>query len=188
MKKLLVSLIAGVLLATGLPLGNVNAAPYCGITWGSLGKTNYSAVNYGTSIINARTGQHDCYDRITFDLNGAAGGYDVRYVPAVYTEGEGGYVPVSGGAILQIVLRAPTYDINYKSTYLKLDAQGKPVPVQPKDKLPRIDLTGYQTFRDARYAGSFEGQSTFGLGVRAQLPFRVVKDGSKIYIDVAHKW
>ncbi len=184
MKKLLVSLIAGVLLATGLPLSSASAAPYCGITWGSGAKNNYSAVSYGTSIINARTGQHTCYDRLVFDLNGTAGGYYVSYVPAVYTEGEGAYVPVSGGAILQVVVRAPTYDANYTSTYLKNDG----TPVLPKEKLPRINLTGYQTFRDARYAGSFEGQSTFGLGVRAKLPFRVVKDGTKIYVDVAHKW
>jgi len=188
MKKLLVSLIAGVLFAAGLPLSNVSAAPYCGITWGSTYKNNYSAVSYGTSIFDVRTGRHDCYDRMVFDLSGTAGGYFVGYVPAVYTEGKGDYVPITGGATLQIVVGAPTYDANYKSTYLKLDAHGNKVPVMPQDKLPRVDLTGYTTFRDARYAGSFEGQSTFGLGVRAKLPFRVVKDGAKIYVDVAHKW
>ncbi|HEX2064459.1 MAG TPA: hypothetical protein VHE80_08555 [Acidimicrobiales bacterium] len=42
-------------------------------------------------------------------------------------------------------------------------------------------------------AGTFEGRSTFGLGVWARLPFRVFKlDGpgtsSRIVVDVAHRW
>jgi hypothetical protein len=42
-------------------------------------------------------------------------------------------------------------------------------------------------------AGSFEGQTTIGLGVRARLPFRVFTldgpgNGSRIVIDVAHHW
>jgi hypothetical protein len=43
------------------------------------------------------------------------------------------------------------------------------------------------------YAGSFEGQTTFGIGVRAQLPYRIyVLDGpdatSRIVVDFAHRW
>jgi hypothetical protein len=42
-------------------------------------------------------------------------------------------------------------------------------------------------------AGSFEGLTTIGLGVRAKLPFRVFTlngpDGhSRLVIDVAHRW
>jgi hypothetical protein len=40
---------------------------------------------------------------------------------------------------------------------------------------------------------TFEGQTTFGLGVRAWRPFRVFAlsgpgDGSRVVIDVAHRW
>ncbi len=43
------------------------------------------------------------------------------------------------------------------------------------------------------YAGSFEGQTTLGLGVRARLPFRAFVlagpgDGSRLVVDVAHRW
>jgi hypothetical protein len=47
-------------------------------------------------------------------------------------------------------------------------------------------------------AGSFEGYTTFGIGVRARLPFRVfVLDGrgsggpnvgSRLVVDIAHNW
>jgi hypothetical protein len=54
-------------------------------------------------------------------------------------------------------------------------------------------VTGWQTFRQIAWAGSFEGQSTIGLGVRAKLPFRVLVlqgpgAGSRFVIDVAHRW
>ena len=43
------------------------------------------------------------------------------------------------------------------------------------------------------WAGSFEGRTSLGLGVRARLPFRVFSlagpgDGSRVVIDVAHRW
>jgi len=41
-------------------------------------------------------------------------------------------------------------------------------------------------------AGSSEGQTTVGVGVRARLPFRAVvletATGSKLVVDVAHRW
>ncbi len=55
------------------------------------------------------------------------------------------------------------------------------------------DVSGYTTFRQVAFAGSFEGQTTVGLGVRARLPFRAFViagpgDGSRLVIDVAHRW
>jgi hypothetical protein len=51
-----------------------------------------------------------------------------------------------------------------------------------------VDLTGYRTFRDTRFAGSFEGETQIGLGVRARLPFRVLQLDGRIIVDVAHSW
>ena len=56
------------------------------------------------------------------------------------------------------------------------------------------DVSGFTTFRQVVWAGSFEGQSTVGLGVRARLPFRVFTPNdtatrtSRLVIDVAHRW
>lgn len=43
------------------------------------------------------------------------------------------------------------------------------------------------------WAGTFEGYTSLGLGVRARLPFRVFAldgpgDGSRLVVDVAHRW
>jgi hypothetical protein len=63
----------------------------------------------------------------------------------------------------------------------------------PDNRKELVTVTGYSTFRQVAYAGSFEGQTTIGLGVRARLPFRVFilegpGTGSRLVIDVAHYW
>ena len=176
MKKILLGIFASVFTVSGLLFSPVSAAPYCGITWGSLPK---SAGTLSTpSLTNIRTGRHDCYDRMVVDLSGAASGYNVQYVDNVYADGSGKLIPLTGGAKLQIIVLNPAYDSSGQSTY----------PGVTGKALPGINLTGYQTFRDAKFAGSFEGQTTIGLGVRARLPFRVLTIGNRVVIDVAHRW
>jgi hypothetical protein len=56
-----------------------------------------------------------------------------------------------------------------------------------------VNVTGFTTFRQIATGGSFEGQTTFGLGVRARLPFRAFVlagpgTGARLVIDVAHTW
>lgn len=177
MKKIMLSLVIGLFGALCLAPTPVSAAPYCGITWGSLLKEN--AATTTQSLTNIRTGQHDCYDRIVFDLTGtSATGYHAEYVTNVYADGSGQLIPVSGGAKIQIVVRAPAYNTNGTPTYNATVGA----------TLPGVNLTGYKTFRDAKYAGSFEGQTTIGLGVRAKLPFRVTTSGNHVIVDVAHAW
>ncbi len=151
------------------------AAPYCGITWGSLSKA--AGTMAPGPVTGVRAGRHDCYDRLVIDLSGTAPGYDVRYVTNVYSEGQGAVVPLRGGAKLQVVAKAPAY------------GPGAYHPANPKEL---VNVTGYQTFRQVASAGSFEGQSTIGLGVRARLPFRAFTltdaSGSRLVIDVAHRW
>ena len=157
-------------------------AATCAVTWGSLAKT--SAPMTTRQIRHARAGQHACYDRLVIDLNGygaAATGYDVRYVEQVTKDGSGQLVPLRGGANLQIVVKAPAYD---SSGELAWDFDN------PNEA---VDVTGFSTFRQVAYAGSFEGQTTIGLGVRARLPMRVFRldgplTGQRIVIDVAHTW
>ncbi|CAN5377548.1 hypothetical protein BH20ACT5_BH20ACT5_02420 [soil metagenome] len=170
--SLLVGVLSVLLLA---PSANATAAPYCGITWGSLPKQ----ANPGSDALmtDVRTGRHDCYDRLVLDFDGDVRGYSVGYVDQVRFDGSGKLVPLRGGAKLEVIARAG---------------------VQPTDSifLPNgelSDVTGYRTFRHVAWAGSFEGQTTVGLGVRARLPFRVfILDGpgtgSRRVIDVAHQW
>ncbi len=181
MKKLRVWLIA-ILMAVGSALVApvpASAAPYCGLVWGSLAKTD-SAMSQA-KVTNVRTGQHYCFDRLVIDLNGPVAGYTVRYVPQVTQDGSGLPVPLRGQAFLQVTVNAPAYDDNGNSTYS---------PANPNEL---TDVSGYQTFRQVAWAGSFEGYSSLGLGVRARLPFRVFTltgpdTGSRLVVDVAHFW
>lgn len=174
--------LASALLVAGLglaPAAPAVAAPYCGILWGSLADS--SSTMSSAQVTDVRTGRHTCYDRIVIDLRGDVRGYDVRYVSAVYTEGQGARVPLSGGADLRVVVRAPAYNSAGNPTY------------NPSNRTHAKDVSGYRTFRQVAYLGSFEGQTSFGLGVRARLPFRTFTldgpgTGSRLVIDVAHRW
>ena len=97
------------------------------------------------------------------------------------TDGSGTAVPLRGDADLRVVLRAPAYSGSGAATY------------RPANRRELVDVTGYRTFRQVAWAGSYEGQTTLGLGVRARLPFRAFVldgpgDGARLVIDVAHRW
>ncbi|MFD0259099.1 hypothetical protein ACFXKJ_17010 [Kitasatospora indigofera] len=161
-----------------------SAAPapeLCPVGWGSLPK-DLDSVN-SQPLRNIRTGAHPCYDRLVLDVpgtsTGAPAGYHVRYVTALHQDGSGRLLPVRGGAIIEIVVNAPSYDpATGASTY----------PGRGGQPLPGVDLTGYRTFVDTRFGASFEGQTQIGLGVRARLPFRVYQLDNRLVIDVAHSW
>ncbi len=173
--------VALVAVAAGLGLvapAAAQAAPYCGITWGSLEKSggDFSAA----PLTNVRAGRHDCYDRIVMDIAGGTNGFDVKYVSAVHAQGSGDVVPLRGGAFIEITLLNPAYE-DGESTY------------NPPNRQELVNVSGWDTFRQASWAGSFEGYTTIGLGVRARLPFRTfIADGpgtgSRLVIDVAHAW
>jgi hypothetical protein len=176
---LLISMLFGAvfLVSTGPAAA---AAPYCGITWGSLPESHLVG-SENASIAKVRSGQHPCFDRLVIDVHGDVAGYDVRYVSPLYEDPTGAIIPLRGAADLQVLATAPN------------GGPGIPAPYVPGDKRELADVTGYSTFRQVAFAGSFEGQTRFGLGVRARLPFRAfVLDGpdtgSRLVVDVAHHW
>jgi len=162
-----------------LGLAPAAADPYCGQVWGSLSKTNPAMSK--AKVVNVRTGQHYCFDRLVIELNGPVAGYTIRYVPQVVQDGSGVPIPLEGQAFIQLTVNAPAYDDAGNPTY------------NPVNKSELTDVAGYQTFRQVAWAGSFEGYSSLGLGVRARLPFRVQTlsgpgAGSRLVVDVAHFW
>lgn len=175
-----VAALSVTLVASGLSTAPASASPYCGITWGSLMKSDTRMTP--APIVNARIGQQTCYDRLVIDVSGTpAPGYFVRYTDGFHQPGSGNPMAVAGGAVITITALAPGYDANYDSTV--------PWPTGAHIATP----TTFSTFRDLVYGGSFEGESAFGLGVRARLPFRVFTlagpgSGTRLVIDVAHRW
>ena len=150
-------------------VGTAAAAPYCGIAWGSLAKT--SAPLTGGRVHGVRAGRHLCFDRLVLDMTGRPPGFDVRHVGTVHSDGSGLPVPVAGGARLAVVAHK--------------GATSRP-------SMPSV--AGFTTFREVRWAGSFEGYTTIALGVRARLPHRVFTlydastNRSRLVVDVAHRW
>lgn len=151
---------------------SASAAPYCGITWGSLAKATSPNLLWTGKVTGVRSGQHPCFDRVVFDIAKGAGnlGYNVRYVTTVTGPGSGLPISVNGGAKIQVTINAP-------STL----------------GLSTTNYTGWRTFRQLKNIGSFEGYTDYGLGVRARLPMRTFilanADGSKrLVVDVAHFW
>lgn len=156
-----------------------SAATACPTGWGSLREASNLA---STAVLTGvRTGRHACFDRLVIDLAGKPAGYDVSYVSNVYQDGSGALVPLRGGAKLQLIVKAPAYDAAGRPTY------------RPANRRELTNVSGYSTFRQVASAGSFEGQTTIGLGVRARLPFRVFTltgpgTSSRVVVDVAHRW
>lgn len=133
------------------------------------------------TVTGVRAGQQDCFDRLVIDLAGDAAkkpGYQVRYVSQVRQDASGKPVVLRGGAFLTVVVGAPSYDAAGQPTYL------------PADATELVTVTGYKSLRQIASAGSFEGMTTFGVGVREQLPFKasIMDDGGKtrLVVDVAH--
>ena len=173
----LLVLLAASFTAIALAAPAQAAAPYCGITWGSVAKQ--SPAGAGGEITGIRAGRHDCYDRLVIDLRGSSAGASthVAYVAQVREDPSDRPVALRGGAFLQIAVQAPDHTTAYVPTYA------------PADRQELVDVTGFRTFRQVAHAGSFEGVTTLGLGVRARLPFRVFNlSGGRVVIDVAHRW
>ncbi|MEH0108442.1 hypothetical protein V6N00_01765 [Tersicoccus sp. MR15.9] len=147
------------------------AAPWCGITWGSTPKGTLPWT--AASLTGVRAGQHDCYDRLVVDVRGSTVGFRVQYVSQVLRQGSGQPLALRGGASLDVTINAAGTSPALNSSEM-------------------VNVSGYQTLRQVAWGGSFEGQSTVGVGVRARLPMRafVLTDGttSRLVVDVAHRW
>lgn len=165
--------------ASAAPAGAVRTAVACPTGWGSLVKG--SPDSGAVPLAEVRTGRHDCFDRIVFDVpdGGDHIGYYVQYVDQLHQAGSGDPIAVKGGAVLEIRVAAPSYNP---------ETGGIAYPGQVAKPLPGVNLTGYSTFRDTRFAGSFEGETQIGVGVRARLPFRVLQLPDRLVVDVAHSW
>jgi hypothetical protein len=148
--------------------------PFCGIRWGSRSKGAGSVT--GSPVARVRVGQHGCFDRLVVVLGaGQRPGYRVRYVRRIIQDPSGRVIGVRGGARLRITVLAPVT---------------RTFPVSSRQL---ADVPGFGAFRQVAGAGSFEGSTALGLGVRARLPFRAFTlrgpgRGWRLVIDVARRW
>jgi hypothetical protein len=159
---------------TARPAVTAARAGTCVTHWGS--KARHAGKMARPAVLKVRAGKHACFDRLVIDIGkGAKPGYRVRYVQRIIQDGSGKVIPVRGHAKLLVTVLAPA-GANY-----------------PANGRHLADVAGFSAFRQIAGAGSFEGITSVGVGLRARLPFRVMVlsapgDRSRIVIDVAHHW
>ncbi len=169
--------------ADAAPVADARSAAHttaCPTGWDSRDKARVAGTT--TPVKDVRTGRHACFDRLVVDVPGASAdrlGHFVRYADRLHQDGSGRPIAVGGGAVLEVRVAAPGY---------RPETGAATYPGRAGRPLPGVDLTGYRTFRDTRFAGSFEGETQIGLGVRARLPFRVLALDGRVVVDVAHSW
>jgi hypothetical protein len=153
MKRLaaVLSVLFGMVAVLGVA-PTASAAPFCGIRWGSLAK-EASTTAFPGHLVDVRAGRHACYDRLVLDVADAGiSHYYVSYVDQVREDGSGHVVPLRGGARLAIVAGVPAYDDEGNLTY------------RPANRRQLVNVSGWQTFRQVAYAGTFEGRPPSGSG------------------------
>jgi hypothetical protein len=109
------------------------------------------------------------FDRVVFVFDRALPGWQVAYVPAVQ-DGAGRRLPLQGDAFLAVTFRpAQAHDPGGDPSY------------QPQSITP-----AYDSIRQVRLAGDFEGRVRLGLGLRARTGFRVLEasEPPRIIVDV----
>ncbi len=179
---LVVALMMGVAPAVAIAPALSASAGTCSTHWGSLAKQR--APYTSKQVTNVRSGRHACFDRLVIDINGdglGTPGFHTSYVSTVKRDGSGATVPIRGGARIRVVIKAPAYNDSGRETY------------RPANDEELVNVAGYRTFRQVAWAGTFEGQTTIGLGVRARLPMRTFVlsgpgGGHRLVVDVAHRW
>ena len=164
-RRLLVLLTVLAGLALALP-AVADAAVACPPIGGSLPRGDAVGTT-PTPITGVRAGRNTCFDRVVIDINGpVATGYSIAYTSQVTAEGSGLPVPTPGGARMQLTVRHPAGSLRMPS------------------------VAGFTTLRSVTFGGSFEGYTTFGIGTRARLPFRVftLTSPARLVVDVYNHW
>jgi hypothetical protein len=160
--------------ATATATARTAAAAACATHWGESAKVVTRAQTAHTGkVAGVRAGRHPCYDRLVIDVRpGTRPGYRVQYVGTVRAQGSGKAIRLRGHAALQITLT------------------GNAIPAYPAAGQSLVSVAGFGELRQVASAGSFEGYTELGVGVRAARPFRVMwlagpGRHSRLVIDVA---
>lgn len=120
-------------------------------------------------VFDVRPGRHECFDQITFDVATTAKvGFVARYVPVATQDGSGFEVPVAGGAVIQLSIDAPSPELLIGYGY----------------------TADWPALKEIKFAGSFEGMTTFAIGVASKRPFAVEHhpngDTMRVVVYIAH--
>jgi hypothetical protein len=122
-------------------------------------------------LFGIAVGCHARFDRFVIRGRFGTPGYVVRYKRRIVEDGSGRPVRLRGNKRIHVVLRRARAHTE----------AGSPL-------LPRVLTPLCPNLRQVKDAGDFEGQVSFGLGLRRKSGFRVFRltNPTRIVIDVAH--
>jgi hypothetical protein len=126
------------------------------------------------TVSDIRTGRHDGFDRVVFEVGGTGTpGWDVRYVDVASSQGSGAEVDVAGDAVLQVTVTGAGYPYE---TGVEEWSGPDPLPGQ-----------GTATVTEVVFDATFEGTTVAFVGTRTQAPFRVyaLQDPARVVVEVA---
>lgn len=127
------------------------------------------------TVTDIRTGTHDGFDRVVYELGGTgAPGWRVGYVDRAVQDGSGNEVAVAGGAILQVLIDGSAYPFD---SGVEQYAGPQPVLAAPGGSV--VEVNG---------AGVFEGVTQSFIGIKdPDTPFSVysLTGPTRLVIDVA---
>lgn len=152
-----------------------DAALLCAETagWGTAAIEAPISLNASITGVVAEPG--NCFDTISITLSPNAGvpGYSVQYVDEVAAQGTGDAVPLAGSHALSVVIDSSAYDLATGAATVELgDAM--------------VDVGALTWVRQVASGGSFEGMTTFGIGLGGERPFTVDAEPGRLSIRIAH--
>ncbi|MEZ5150219.1 hypothetical protein ACFWDA_05160 [Rhodococcus zopfii] len=138
-------------------------------------KTSPAEPGSKLTVTDIRTGTHDGFDRVVYELGGTgAPGWRVGYVDRAVQDGSGNEVEVAGGAILQVLIDGSAYPFDSG-----VDQYSGPQPVLAAPGGSVVEVNG---------AGVFEGVTQSFIGIdNPGTPFSVyaLTGPARLVIDVA---
>jgi hypothetical protein len=152
--------------------GSTDAPPFPANTEPDTGEA--SADSFVT-VTEIRTGLHDGYDRVVFEVDGTGTpGWDVRYVDEAVSQGSGDHLPVEGHAILQVTLTGVGYPTE--------------TGIEEYDGHDALPGHGTETVTEVVWDTTFEGTSLAFVGLTEETPFRVylLENPARVVLDVVH--
>ena len=136
--------------------------------------TREASTEAQVTVADIRTGRHDGFDRVVFEVGGTGTpGWDVRYVAEAYSQGMGDPVEVAGESALQVTITGAGYPFD---TGVEEWSGPDPLPGN-----------GTQTVTEVAWDATFEGTSVAFVGTTGEAPFRVyaLDSPTRVVIEVA---
>jgi predicted small secreted protein len=132
-----------------------------------------ASADASVTVTDIRTGRHDGYDRVVFELGGTGTpGWDVAYVDQPASQGSGDPVDVAGNAALQVTITGAGYPYD---TGVEEFSGPKPLPG-----------SGTKTVTEVVFDATFEGTTVAFVGTTAKAPFRVyaLSNPTRVVLEV----